>query len=217
MNPSSYVPDAATGDLTGAVEEPRAEGARKVPLFGFRRNLLINPHYQLRALALPTLLSVGTVTVLLFALFRVMLASSLDTSSAAASLWQTQESRWLLNSLAGAFGFAALLVFVGVLETHRAAGAIFKMQRHLNRVADGKLDSKVFLRKHDHFQDVADDFNRMVDNLREEARMDLRQVNQAIEAIGQVRPTETDGASSRLARAWDALVDLKHRKETSAR
>lgn len=206
--------EARAADLTDG--EPREEGRLRLPLIGQRRTLLIDPRYQLRAMALPTLISVGTVTALIFTLFRVLMSASLEPAGTAQSVWQTREAYWLLNSLACALAFAALLVLVGLVETHRAAGAIFKMQRHVARVAGGDLKAKVMLRKSDHFQDFAVDFNHMLENLREEARIDLHEVNQAIEALGQVRPVERDEASTRLARAWDSLVELKHRKERSA-
>jgi methyl-accepting chemotaxis protein len=207
---------AAAVEVGAAAEESRAGGRRRLPILGFRRTLLVNPQFQLRAMALPTILSVATVTALIFALFRVLLASRFDAGDAG-SVLETEEARWLLNSLAGSLGFAALMVIIGLLETHRAAGAIFKMQRHIRRVAEGSLGARLHLRRRDHFQDVADDFNRMVENLREEARIEVQHLDQAIDALGQVRPAERDAASARLARAWDALVDIKHRKERALR
>ncbi|MGD8377919.1 MAG: hypothetical protein PVF68_17455 [Acidobacteriota bacterium] len=216
--PSQDVAETRLADLARTVEEPRADGRRALPLIGVRRTLLIKPEFQLRAMALPTIVSVATVTALIFTVYRLMMAASYQPSTGPiTSLWGTPEARWLLNSVAGALAFAAILVLIGLVETHRAAGAIYKIQRHLNRISEGHFDTRVYLRKRDHFQDFAEDFNRMVEDLREDARMDLHEVNQAIAALGQVRPEETDESSARLARAWDHLVELKHRKEKLAR
>ena len=202
-NPPTVADDAGATDSQG----------RTLPLLGRRRTLLINPEFQLRALALPTLISVGTVTALIFTLFRVLVTSSFPAPQRINSLWETQEVRWLLMSFAAAAGFTALMLIVGLVETHRAAGAIFKVKRHLVRIGRGDLTTRVHLRRQDHFQDVAEEFNLMAETLQEESRDELHLIQDGLEAVGQVRPAGDDETSRRLAAAWDALVELKHRRE----
>ena len=141
-NPPTVADDAGATDSQG----------RTLPLLGRRRTLLINPEFQLRALALPTLISVGTVTALIFTLFRVLVTSSFPAPQRINSLWETQEVRWLLMSFAAAAGFTALMLIVGLVETHRAAGAIFKVKRHLVRIGRGDLTTRVHLRRQDRSQ-----------------------------------------------------------------
>lgn len=204
------------------VAAPAAEeyGPRSLPLVGKRRSLLINPGFQVQAMLLPTLISVAAVTGLILALSLVMQASDAELPSDLGPLrgiWEAAGARWLWSGLLAAFAFGALLVTIGLVETHRAAGAVFKVQRHIRRVAAGDLDAQLRLRRSDHFQDVAEDFNHMVERLRDETRRDVEQINRALESLGQVRPSGRDEASARLAAAWDTLVTMKHRKERTAR
>ena len=122
-------------------------------------------------------------------------------------------SGWLLTSIGFSLIYASLFLFLSLLETHKAAGAVFKIKTYLSRVAEGDLRSRVKLRKKDHFQDVADEFNAMADTLLADARKDLELVQMALDGIGHVRPAGNDESSVRLAQAWDQLVELKHRKQ----
>ena len=212
--PPADAPPAARPLNVSAVQPQ--ESVRDLPIIGMRRSLLINPGFQIQAMLLPTLISVATVTGLVISLFLVMQSADAELPAdlgALQGLWDAALARWLWSSIAGAIVFAALMVTIGLVETHRAAGAVFKMQRHIHRVAAGDLDARVYLRKGDHFQDVAEDFNKMVDALRDEVRTDLEQIHRALDVLGQVRPMGKDDASVRLAAAWDSLVALQRRKE----
>ncbi len=122
-------------------------------------------------------------------------------------------SGWLFTSIVFSLIYASLFIFLSVIETHKAAGAVFKIKHHLHRVAKGDLRSRVSLRRKDHFQDVAKEFNGMADALLDEARKDLELVHLALDGIGHVRPRGDDETSERLGKAWDQLVELKHRKQ----
>jgi methyl-accepting chemotaxis protein len=209
----------ASRPLNVTAVEPKAS-ARDLPIIGKRRSLVINPRFQLQAMLLPTLISVATVTGLVISLFLVMQAADAELPAELGplqGLWDAAEARWLWSSIAGAMVFAALMVTIGLVETHRAAGAVFKMQRNIHRVTAGDLDARVYLRKDDHFQDVAEDFNKMIESLREDVRRDLEQIHRALDVLGQVRPMGKDEASLRLAAAWDSLVALQRRKERNTR
>jgi len=208
----------ASRPLNVSAVEP-ATSTRDLPIIGKRRSLLINPGFQVQAMLLPTLISVATVTGLVISLFLVMQSANAELPAefgVLQGIWDAAEARWLWSSIAGALTFAALMITIGLVETHRAAGAVFKMQRHIHRVTAGDLDARVYLRKGDHFQDVAEDFNRMIDSLRDDVRHDLEQIHRALDVLGQVRPMGRDDASVRLAAAWDSLVELKRRKERTA-
>lgn len=213
--------DATTGSTPLRVTPAETQaGALDLPIIGKRRSLLINPGFQVQAMLLPTLIAVATVTGLVISLFLVMQSADAELSAdfgVLQGLWDAAEARWLWSSLVGAATFAALMITIGLVETHRAAGAVFKIQRHIHRVTAGDLDARVYLRKGDHFQDVAEDFNRMIESLHEDVRHDLDQIHRALDVLGQVRPMGNDEASLRLAAAWDSLVALQHRKERATR
>ncbi len=213
---------ATTGSDTqvrGASSPPRgravsAGSPTRIPVIGRRRTYLINPAFQLRAMLVPSIVAIGTVSFLVFLHF-FLLQPGPDHAivNDNITLRTLMTSDWLFTSITFSLIYASLFVFLSIIETHKAAGAVFKIKHHLHRVSKGDLRSRVSLRRKDHFQDVADEFNIMADVLLDEARKDLEIVHLALDGIGHVRPKGDDETSERLGKAWDHLVELKHRKQ----
>ena len=58
------------------------------------------------------------------------------------------------------------LVFVlAIILSHRIAGPIFRIKNTLDEVAKGNYRKKLYLRKTDELQDVADSINKLMDTL----------------------------------------------------
>ena len=213
---------ATTGSDTqvgGASSHPggrvvSAGSPTRIPVMGRRRTYLINPAFQLRAMLVPSIVAIGTVSFLLFLHF-FMLQPGPDRAlvNETITLGSLMTSGWLFSSVVFSLIYASLFIFLSILETHKAAGAVFKIKHHLHRVTKGDLRSRVSLRRKDHFQDVGEEFNGMADALLNEARKDLELVHLALDGIGHVRPKGDDETSERLGKAWDQLVELKHRKQ----
>lgn len=75
-----------------------------------------------------------------------------------------------LNLMIGLIGGTFFLYLVGisvlgVLFSHRVAGVITAVKRTMGEIVEGK-DSALKLRTKDEFQELADEFNAMVDYLR---------------------------------------------------
>lgn len=90
----------------------------------------------------------------------------------------------LLWSLVGIL--AALVVAIGVagiVVTHKVAGPIFKMQRHLKDVAAGKLSVPWGLRKGDELVDFFESFREMVSSLRKQRQEQIARVDEVMEAL----------------------------------
>ena len=213
---------ATTGSDTqvGSVSSPprgrvvSAGSPARIPVMGRRRTYLINPRFQLRAMLVPAIVAIGTVTFLVFLHF-LMLQPGPERAlvNETITLRSLMTSGWLWTSIVFSLIYASLFIFLSVIETHKAAGAVFKIKHYLHRVAKGDLRSRITLRRKDHFQDVADEFNIMTDALLDDARKDLEIVHLALDAIGHVRPKGENETSERLGKAWDQLVELKHRKQ----
>jgi methyl-accepting chemotaxis protein len=62
--------------------------------------------------------------------------------------------------------FTAIIWWAGLRLSHRIAGPIFALTRHLNRVAEGRSDADISFRRNDYFSDLQDAFNRHMDNYR---------------------------------------------------
>jgi nitrogen fixation/metabolism regulation signal transduction histidine kinase len=69
-----------------------------------------------------------------------------------------------------ALGIATLLIIVliaiwALFMTHRAAGAVYHIKRVIEEIKSGNTGARVHLRAKDEFQDVAEAFNGMMDEL----------------------------------------------------
>ncbi len=204
--------DSASSPPSGRVVS--AGSPTRIPVMGRRRTYLINPAFQLRAMLVPSIVAIGTVSFLVFLHF-FMLQPGPDgvLANETITLRSLMTPSWFFTSIVFSLIYASLFIFLSILETHKAAGAVSKIKHHLHRVTTGDLRSRVSLRRKDHFQDVAEEFNGMADALVNDARKDLELVHLALDGIGHVRPKGDDEASERLGKAWDHLIELKHRKQ----
>ncbi len=214
---------ASTGSETqagGSSSVPRARvisagSPTRIPILGRRRTYLINPAFQLRAMLIPSIVAIASVSSLVFLHFLMFQQGPepATLSDGTISLRGLMNSGWLVTSLGFSMLYAALFVFLSIIETHKAAGAVFKIKHYMHRVSMGDLRSRITLRRKDHFQDVADEFNIMTDALISDARKDLEIIHLALDGIGHVRPKGKDETSQALGKTWDNLVELKHRKQ----
>ena len=63
------------------------------------------------------------------------------------------------------FFFALLIALLGIMLSHRAAGALFHFRTVFQKVRSGDKEARIHLRKYDDFQEVADVANEMLDSL----------------------------------------------------
>lgn len=135
------------------------------------KNLLLDWGFQgsiLLLIVLTGLLCIGTTTYLTYAYIADSYAfifkhSQLPQDLIAArynDLYQFLVSLGLLN-------LAIVMVVAAwtLLQTHRAAGAIFHIKRVIGEIRSGNLAARVRLRQKDEFQDLARAFNEMLDEL----------------------------------------------------
>ena len=70
---------------------------------------------------------------------------------------------------------------IGIVVTHKIAGPVFKMKRHLREVADGHLIIPSGLRKGDELVDFFETFNKMVKSLRARQEREIALLDAAIQ------------------------------------
>lgn len=90
-------------------------------------------------------------------------------------------------------GFTALVFIACIFFSHKIAGPMFKLQKFLQYKKDGSDNGKLFFRKGDYFQEVADEFNEVFDDMEERHRQDLMyisEVNSYISNLGMVVPED---------------------------
>lgn len=74
----------------------------------------------------------------------------------------------------------------GIVVTHKVAGPIFKMKRHLRDVAKGRLEVPWGLRKGDELVDFFDTFRSMVASLRQQREDQIVVLKKALEDLSSV-------------------------------
>lgn len=81
-----------------------------------------------------------------------------------------RELRYLVAAIGATFVvYLAAVAVLGVLFSHKIAGAIYALKRTIKEINEGK-DSVLKLRQGDEFKELADNFNQMVANLKQTAK-----------------------------------------------
>lgn len=75
-----------------------------------------------------------------------------------------QELAWFLFGLQGLF--LATTFAITLFISHRIAGPLYKMKKFFREVAGGNLREELRFRKSDHFKDLAEDYNGMIQGIR---------------------------------------------------
>lgn len=129
-----------------------------------RRRIVVDSRYQVRAGLL-----VGSVALVLLALLNTSLVtqSRAGAAASAATAWTREPGTevglsWMLL-FAGSAVFFGGVVLIGVMESHRTAGAAFAIRRSIEAIRDGRVGERVRLRKNDHLQDLAQAVNRLAE------------------------------------------------------
>lgn len=61
---------------------------------------------------------------------------------------------------------AVLIFIVAIFVSHRIAGPIHRIKSIIRDIGDGKLDTRIYLRKTDELHDLAEELNKMQENLK---------------------------------------------------
>jgi nitrogen fixation/metabolism regulation signal transduction histidine kinase len=109
-------------------------------------------------------------------------AAEQDSKIMAQQAALVRQQHMMLYALVGALAVMVFMIGVlGIYFTHKVAGPVYKMKLLLRQVSDGKLNVRARLRKGDELQDFFDVFATMVENLRERQRVEVEELDRAIE------------------------------------
>lgn len=154
------------------VPEPRPDNATSAgtaPGGGFigwrRRRYVVDARYQMRAGVL-----VGAVALVLLVLLNASLILQDRAADATAALVvrpllaQQDGLSWALLFVGSAV-FLGGVFLVGVLESHRTAGAAYAIRRAVDAIRDRRPETRVRLRRGDHLQDLAASVNQLAETI----------------------------------------------------
>jgi len=159
--------------LEPGAEKPAAAGpTRGGGPFGWRRRqFVVDARYQLRAGVL-----VGVVAIVLLVLLNAALVLPHRHASAAAAMaatpvrppFEASDRSSFALLLLGSAVFLGGVVVLGLLESHRTAGAAFAIRRVVDGLRDGQSQVRVRLRRGDHLQDLARSINQLAETIERE-------------------------------------------------
>jgi len=127
-----------------------------------RKQKLIHPRFQLKVIG--TFFFLACVS----ALFQgLLLHSSLQElephlGERSAAMIVLLDELFRKNLLLAFAALAPLMLVVGVILTHRIAGPVYRMERHLEALARGENPGECRIRKDDEFQELCTRLNEAV-------------------------------------------------------
>jgi len=169
----------------------------------WRRRFLVNKPKQLRVAALIMGL-VAALLLLINFLSHAVRTLETDTVTAAAPalrevMSDLDHNEMLLGILASVVVLAGVFVLT-IFETHRTAGAALNIGRQLSRVADGRYDARLALRKGDNLRELEEPFNRMTQSLRERAAEEAEILESLAETVEHVNGDDAPKIAAELHR-----------------
>lgn len=135
-----------------------------------RRQLIVNRPLQFRfvgaVLLFFIILTVVSIVGIYLALWGTLYAFQLLEDPLTVALFTTVGWVVMLELLL----LAPLVIWMGILITHKVAGPLVRIHAILTQMAAGKFDVHVTLRKGDALIELAEDINRLADFLRQRSR-----------------------------------------------
>jgi len=175
-------------------------------LFG---QYIIKSHFQFKfSLVVFCLLSAVAFLVWLegnFAVTQMIQSGAVsgEESVAQLRLLSGMVARTCIIGLAITFGMSLFF-------SHFIAGPIYRFQRVLEDIKQGKINIHVKLRKRDEFKEVADGFNQAFSSLRVKLREERAAVAAQADKIGELAVAlKQKGAAAEAAQLENMLADLK--------
>lgn len=183
------------------------------------RNYLLNRGVQLRFTALMVGLSALLTSGLGYYWYaEVQKASDVVRASAMATLSDAgikqldaelaaADFKRLMLLIAFGVAFALLMAAYGIVMTHKYAGPIFKMGRHMDDIANNRVYELWDLRRGDQLKDFFIKFKAMHAALRQRIEADMLLINQLIMAIerGDVPKDHLPRLKAMLKQKGDSL------------
>ena len=159
------------------------------------RNYLIDRKVQLTITAVMVMMSSGlTALIGIFWYGEIRNASEVirvnaittlgaDAATALGAELQAADQRRLILLISFAALLGVLICIYGIVMTHRIAGPLFKINKHMKDVAEGRLYGLWGLRQSDQLQDFFATFERMHGALRTRTRQDIDMLSGVLAAL----------------------------------
>ena len=142
------------------------------------KNILLAPSFQFRfgfKMAIAAIIA-GSANILLFyhymhENYEIFIDSLLEAgmlSSQVVSLLYQEFYYVFKIMILITLGFAIFCIILGVISSHRIIGPSVAFHRVFQQIREGNREARIKLRPKDEFQDIAEDFNKMMDQINDQ-------------------------------------------------
>ncbi|MEO5969916.1 MAG: hypothetical protein ABIQ95_08310 [Bdellovibrionia bacterium] len=138
-----------------------------------RKKFFINPAFQLRFIGFSVIVSATAMSVFYFCNYYFFyslrnLGSGFGLPVTHSFFTLIQRQQTILNHIFIICALALLLIILvmGIIFSHRIAGPIYRMQRHMIELSKSKNYTDVRFRKNDFFPELAEAFNSLMQGLK---------------------------------------------------
>lgn len=178
----------------------------------FKRSIyLINPKFQLKfSLFVCSLVFLSSLVypLTIYELIESLVAQSNSEVIASA----LTRNRMKLILVLGLFqtGFTALVFVICIFQSHKIAGPMYKLKKFLQSIKDGNPPTKLFFRKGDNFQEIAEAFNEAFSTVQENHLRDftyLSEINSYINNLSHVIPEDKKAVISEISNKLNEIQD----------
>jgi hypothetical protein len=174
-------------------------------IFGRRRNFLVNSPYQHRLSILTTLLALLPPSVF-FAIYYLITSEGsqriVDASPSLENLVRGQDRTESILILSAVLFYGLGVYLVALLETHRTAGLMHRLDGRMKDLQDGHYAGQVHPRRDDNFSHLATSMNALSRTLLERTEDDLAFLDEAalsLDSLAAGMGTEIRGSERLLA------------------
>jgi nitrogen fixation/metabolism regulation signal transduction histidine kinase len=170
-----------------------------------RRTIVVDRSFQYKAAIVGVLYILAVALVLAVPLYKTMDSVDALLLEQGEDLQQAYHSQRTNAIALGALFVGGLIVswtLFSLWRTHRVAGPVVKITRHIHDIAAGHFDDPVALRSGDELQALADALNAMARGLKERDQTILAGIQNQIDiARSELASGHSPEALDRLARA----------------
>ena len=135
-----------------------------------RRRILVEPQFQMRVALWGSMLAVIEVLIGSVAVMAVALTSIWVPAGDHATLFY----KFVMVIAVFILLIIVFNIFIAIYLSHRVAGPLYRLKQSMQQVGAGDLSILIKFRATDELQDLKDEFNEMVNNLRERVKIQLR-------------------------------------------
>ena len=138
-----------------------------------RKKVLINPRFQLKFILFSTLVSLFAILVMYLSCYYFFwelrhLGRQLGLPSESVFFQYIETQQSVMNGITVVTSSVLFfgIFLVGLVYSHRIAGPVFRLERHMRGIASGKELTKIKFRTKDYFPELAEALNEMVVRLK---------------------------------------------------